>query len=144
MMTAFCPFLEVVKTEEYERCIVLQRVMSGVFRYVCNWMEAYCNAKYKVPFSMPTENTYVRCSRIKDAATVLRFDEIVRQCRLKMRDFERGQVHSDIITKVYSMQPPYVELRKRVANSIALALWEKRLNLRHLIEKRRMESPDFD
>ena len=146
MMTPFCPFLEVVETEEHERCIVLQGAgaLSEAFRYLCNWIEACCNAKRKLPFSTPTENSYVRCSRIKDAATVLRFEEILHQCHLKMRDFERGQVHSDIITTVYAMQPPHVELRERVANSIALALWERRLNLRHLIEKRRKEIPGFD
>ena len=144
MVTAFCPFLKVVETEEHEKCIVLQGAMPEAFRYLCNWMQACCNAKRKVPFVLPTENIYVRCARVKDAATALRFDDVVRRCHLRMRDFEREQVHSDLITKVYSMQPPYVELRKRVANSIAVALWEKRLNVRHLIEQCRKEIPEFD
>lgn len=144
MMTAFCPFLEVVETEEHEKCIILEDVVPEAFQYVCKWMEKCCNAKRKVPFSLPTENVYIRCARVKDAATELHFPDIQRQLHLKMRDFERGQVHSDIITNVYAIEPPYIGLRKRVANSIALALWEKRAILRHIIEKRRRDIPDFD
>lgn len=86
-------------------------------------MDQCCAARRKVPFQLPTENLYIRCARLKDAAVSLQLKDVVIQLDHEMQKFERGEVHSDIIPRVYAISPADHGLRNRAAHSIAMALW---------------------
>ena len=143
MMTAFCPFLEVVDTD-YGKSIILSGATIEAFRYTCLWMDACCAARRKVEFTLPQDNLYIRCARLREATIVLQLNDEATKLEREMKNFERGQVHSDIIKRVYAISPPCYQLRDRVAKSIATAYWEKRIKVKTMVWQIREEIPEFN
>ena len=143
MLNTFCPHLTVSKTA-YGPSVVITGPEQQAFKDIFLWMDSYCAARKKVLCIYPTEDTYLRLDRLRNAAHALQLDDMEKYYQSEMDKLEAAQLSTATIVKVYKISPPDLLLRKRVAISIAKLLREKLLLDAKYVAQLREEMPAFD
>ncbi|KAL9114860.1 MAG: hypothetical protein Q9227_001103 [Pyrenula ochraceoflavens] len=117
-------------------------------KQVFQWMLRCCEGRGIIEFPYSSYEAFWSYACALNAAYILQIQYLCDNLMDRLQKVSGKQVHSEDIRKVYQVLPGKEHdgnlVKVLVVNSIADAIFEKRLQARKLIEEVRQEIPEFD
>jgi hypothetical protein len=136
----FCPSLTIKRVQKHGKTIVVTGVNAGAYLSVFEWIYACADVKKVIAFPNFPDLVYYRAIYVEKAAKILGIAELVEGMRKRMASIARKQVHTDDVNKIYR-DPACADYKEAVTQSIARAIFEKRVAMEGQVNRLRREMP---
>ena len=140
---AFSPKLTAVQIPHYGKAILLSGATSDAYLAIFDWMLACAEAKTVPHFPKFNGFAFWRATRVSKAAHILEIQDLIDAMEARLRAIARLQVHTDDVWRIYT-DLDCAEYKDMVAQSIARALFERRLKAFSNYRSLRYDMPNFD
>ncbi|EXJ78422.1 hypothetical protein A1O1_08822 [Capronia coronata CBS 617.96] len=116
----------------------------NIHKDIIGWMLSCCDGRGMQQFPQPKRKTFTYLYHARTCAAIIGCEYLGQEVTRSMQRIANAQIHSEDVRALYLLDPPDAEMKKFLAEHVAVRIWEKRLKAKGAYATLREELPEFN